>query len=246
MITRDKDRPHVAWDLETTGFNYDAQITTSGFWFLGENGFAVLVLNTNGAATEADRFEAQLENVSGATVTVRPAADETELLETMRRVLFERFDRDYNRLTAFHADSWKGGFDLPFIRTRCLARGVDWVFDGIEFCDLWEPITKRVNTNVRYHDKTDDVNSLTGAHDILFEREEAVVMLTTDETAEHPWYHDRRYDPFTDSGSAAVNYDRGEVLSVMQHNLADIHRTWELGELVRRVVPSKDITTKKL
>lgn len=56
----------------------------------------------------------------------------------------------------------------------------------------------------------------------------------------------RQYDPFADSGSASANYDRGEFLPILQHNLADVHRTWEICELVRKLVPSKDITTKKL
>ncbi|WP_276302558.1 hypothetical protein [Halorussus lipolyticus] len=83
------------------------------------------------------------------------------------------------------------------------------------------------------------MNSLTRTHEILFECEEAADVLTVEETAEHPWYRDRRYDPFEDSGSVAANYDRGEVLLILQHNLADIHRTWELGELVRRAVHRK-------
>jgi len=33
---------------------------------------------------------------------------------------------------------------------------------------------------------------------------------------------------------------------VLEHNLADIHRTWELGEVIREYAPSKDISTKKL
>lgn len=122
MLDRKNDRRHVAWDLETTGFQWNAEITVSGFWFPGGAGTAELVLNTGGATTEADRYEDQLESVSGATVTVTPAADETELLEEMRRILFERFDREYCRLVAFNADSWKGGFDLPFARMRCLTR----------------------------------------------------------------------------------------------------------------------------
>lgn len=245
MINRDNARRHIAWDLETTGLAWTDEITVSGIWLPGDTGTADLVLNTGGAEVETDRFESRLTACSGATVNVTAAPDETDLLETMRQLLFRGFDREYCRLTAYNGDSWKGGFDLPFVRTQCLKRGVDWVFDGIEFCDLWEPITKRLNTTVAYPGGTDAVNSLAGAHEILFGQETTAVV-AQDVDDDHPWYHDRRYDPFTESVHAVEYYNRGDFLPVLKHNLADIHRTWELGELVRTVVPPDDIDTKKL
>ena len=63
------------------------------------------------------------------------AGDARELLEESRQVVFERLNRDYDWLVAYNAESWKGGFDLPFVRTRCIRQGVDWVFDGVLFAD---------------------------------------------------------------------------------------------------------------
>lgn len=124
--------------------------------------------------------------------------------------MFDRFDHDYNRLTAFHGDSWKGGFDLPFLRTRCIARGVGWVFDGLTYADVWDPVKKRVNTTVGYWGKTDAVNSLDGAHGILLGDDPPSVV--TEEAPDHSWYADREYDPFASSGSASYCYERGELL----------------------------------
>ncbi|PSP77807.1 hypothetical protein BRC88_12640 [Halobacteriales archaeon QS_4_69_225] len=62
----------------------------------------------------------------------------------------------------------------------------------------------------------------------------------------HPWYDEYRYDSFEDSGSAAAHYREGEYHPMLEHNLADIHRTWELGEVIREYTPSKDISSKKL
>ena len=67
-----------------------------------------------------------------------------------------------------------------------------------------------------------------------------------DDVDGHVWYGESPYDPFDDSGSAAAHYREGDSLSVCLHNLADVHRTWELDELVRQFVSSKDITNKKL
>lgn len=141
MIDRDPDcdRRHVAWDLETTGFAWDAHFTVSGFWFLDGSGHAELVVNTGDTSIDIDQYETHLERVSDATVTITAADNETALLKALRRVLFDRFERDYNRLTAFHADSWKGGFDLPFLRTRCIDNGVEWVLTASRFSTSGSP-----------------------------------------------------------------------------------------------------------
>jgi hypothetical protein len=237
------DRDHVAWDIETTGFGWSEEITVSGFWFPG--GHATLVVNSGPHAVDGDAFEERLSETCGAPVSLVIADDEAELLEKMRQAVFDRFDRDYNRIVAYNAESWKGGFDLPFVRTRCIRRGIDWVFDGVLFADLWEPVKKRLNTTHTAYGASDDANSLTGAYDLLFDHNDGLQRLI-DDCEGHSWYSDRPYDPFGDSGSAAARYREGDLLPVLEHNLADIHRTWELGELVRKFVSSKDISEKKL
>lgn len=237
------DRDHVAWDIETTGFDWSEEITVSGFWFPG--GHATLVVNVGPHAVDGDAFEERLSETCGAPVSVVVAEDETALLGETRQIVFERFDRDYNRLVAYNAESWKGGFDLPFVRTRCIRRGVEWVFDGVVFADLWEPVKKRLNTTYTAYGASDDANSLTGAYVLLFDRNDHLTHLL-DDVEEHMWYGESPYDPFDDSGSAAAHYREGDLLPVCLHNLADVHRTWELGELVRRFVSTKDVSEKKL
>lgn len=246
MIDRVTGRQHIAWDIETTGFASQDAITAAGFWF--PCGYAELIVNTEpiDSSLPRDACESQLADVSGGvSVTVTQATDESELLAAMRRIVFERFDRNYDRLVAFNAESWKNGFDLPFVRTRCLEHGHDWIFDGIEFADLWDPIRKRLNTTHTIHGKQPEINDLAGAHATLLGRS-SMPPLDIDDVERHPWYHDHQYDPFDDSGRAVTCYRQGELNLLLQHNLADIHRTWELGELVRTFVSSKDITTKKL
>lgn len=239
-----QDRDYVAWDIETTGFTWDDRVTVSGFWL--PHGEAILVLNTDGREVKPSRMEQELKSVSGGVpVTIHPEPDEKSVLKRMAHVVFDRFERDYNTLVAYNAESWKGGFDLPFVRTRCVHHGVDWVFERVLFTDLWEPVKKRVNTTYTAHGKSDSVNSLTGAYRLLSDRLDGLraVLEVPDE---YVWYADHQYDPFADSGSAAAHYERGEYLPVCLHNLADIHRTWEVGELLRHYLPSKDLSTKRL
>lgn len=169
MYESNSDRSHVAWDIETTGLSWSDQITVSGFWL--PDGRARLILNANGEGVDTHTFEQHLEDVSGGVpVTVIPTSDESGLLQEMHQLVFDYFDREYDRLIAFNAESWKSGFDLPFTRTSCIAHGVDWVFDGIEFADLWDPLKKRLNTTYSSYGSTSETNSLTGSHRILFDQ----------------------------------------------------------------------------
>lgn len=245
MFGTSADRGHVAWDIETTGFAWDDRVTVAGFWYPA--GHADLIVNTAGEPVDTDAYERQLREISGGvTATVTAAADERGLLEAMGRTLFERFDREYNRLVAFNAEGWKGGFDLPFVRTRCARHGLDWVFDDIRFADLWDATCKRLNTTHTAHGKSVDVNTLTGAHELLVA--DATLPASVVEAGSDAFvpYQAARYDPFEDSSSAVGHFRRGEYRPVLQHNLADIHRTWELGELVRTYVAGSDVSTKRL
>ncbi|WP_128081512.1 hypothetical protein [Haloferax sp. ATB1] len=110
--------------------------------------------------------------------------------------------------------------------------------------DLYDPVKKRLNTTHTAYGASADANTLTGAHELLFEDAPDPAGLIDVEG--HPRYASRAYDPFESSGSAAHHYRIGELLPVCLHNLADVHRTWELGELVRVFAPAKDITEKRL
>jgi len=254
----------VAWDIETTGFGATDQVTVSGFWYPA--GHAELVLNTNSdpdrsqapgsyidgrdASSDVDLAEQRLEDLSGVPVNIRAVRDEESLLETLEKTIFERFDRERNCLVAFNAESWKGGFDLPFLRTRCIAHDKDWVFDGIRFTDLWDPIKKRINTTWTAYEADLTMNSLGGAYDLLLDEVPAETfdpgIQHVDQSTEQVRYTENAYDPFDASAEAVTAYNREDFSDVCQHNLADIHRTWELASIVREYVSSTDISTKRL
>jgi len=242
MFDRKNQRSHVAWDIETTGFNWNDEITVSGFWFPA--GHATLLLNAETITTDSTEYEERLEAIKeGLDVRVHVCEGEPDLLRTMHDVVFDQIESDYNRLIAFNAETWKSGFDLPFLRTRCIKHDVSWLFSDLQFADLWEPVKKRLNTTHTTHGTSMDINSLTGAHELLFAQ---TIPTTFVSETNHPWYCTTEYDPFDDSSRAVNCYNRGDYLPILQHNLADVHRTWELGELVRAFVSPKDITDKKL
>jgi hypothetical protein len=51
-------------------------------------------------------------------VAVTAVDDDAGRLRGMQPVVFEQFDWGYNRLAAFDAESSRGGFDPPFVKTR--------------------------------------------------------------------------------------------------------------------------------
>lgn len=246
MFDQNNDRAHVAFDIETTGFGYNESVTVVGFWF--PNGHACLLLNTPSIeATDRDALELAVRDHSGVSdVSLHVCEGDSSVLSEIRELMYDRFDRNYNRLVAFNAESWKGGFDLPFLRSLCIKTDVPWVFDGFQFADLYEPLKKRLNTTVTDYGGSVDANTLGGSHRLLAPDEESLEVLGEFVSEDHPWYEWHGYDPFEDSGSAVRAYKTEAYGDVLLHNLADIHRTWELGELLRMYVSSKDFSTKKL
>lgn len=237
------DRANVAWDIETTGLAWSDEITVSGFWF--PKGHATLIVNTGVHEINSEVTEQTLTEYCSAAVEIRSVESEAGLLTALRRLVFDRFDHDYNRLIAFHADAWNGGFDLPFTRTRCVRNGIEWVFSDVVFCDLYEPVKKRFNTSYTAYGATESINSLDGTTATLLDDNPNIPHLLELNT-DYQSYHDAPYDPFANSKMAAVAYDQGDLLAVCQHNLADIQRTWELGELARSFIPTRDLPEKKL
>lgn len=246
MFDRQNDRSHVAFDIETTGFGYKESVTAVGFWY--PDGHAALVLNVSDLddVDQDELTKVVSEKSGGVDVSVLLGETNQGVLREVREQMYAAFDRDYNRLVAFNAETWKGGFDLPFLRSLCIKCNVPWVFDGIQFADLYDPLSKRVNTTVTDHDTSAEANTLTGSHELLAPTKQVREMLGEHVPEDHPWYVEREYDPFGTSADAVRAYRNKQYHEVLLHNLADIHRTWELGELLRTYAPPKDISTKKL
>jgi hypothetical protein len=129
----------------------------------------------------------------------------------------EQLDGDRHYLTAYNGETWNGGFDLPFCRTRFLQHEMDWPFRDVAYADMMQ-IVDRFDTNGQ--------RDLVGVYDVL----------VGDETC----------DPFEDSAAAVDAFEDGDWLPLLKHNLADIQRTRELADLAGRFVPKSDFSMKNL
>jgi uncharacterized protein YprB with RNaseH-like and TPR domain len=112
------DLDPVAFDIETSGFGDGAVITVAGFAHdLGES----LICNLNGD-DEADQqaLVTALDAHSERPVQLELVEDEQALLKAIASFATHQLDGDRHYLTAFNGETWNGGFDLPFCRTRFL------------------------------------------------------------------------------------------------------------------------------
>lgn len=209
------DLDPIAFDIETDGFGDGAVITVAGFAHdLG----ASLVCNLDGRnAPEHTPLVTTLDQHYSGTVQVDFVDDERALLEAVATFATHQLDGDRHYLTAFNGETWSGGFDLPFCRTRFLQHEMDWPFGDVAYADMMQ-IVDRFDTN--------DQSDLVGVYDALIGAETC--------------------DPFADSAAAVDAFEDGEWLPLLKHNLADIQRTRELADLAGRFVPKSDFSMKNL
>ena len=205
----------IAFDIETSGLDEDAVITVAGFAHeLGES----IILNTGGRDTD-DRqsLVTTLDEQSAGTVQLEIVDSEKALLSSLASFATNQLDGERHYLTAFNGETWNGGFDLPFCRTRFLRYDMNWPFGDIAYADMMQ-IVDRFDT----HDQKD----LVGVYEALIGNETC--------------------DPFDDSAEAVDAYEDGTWLPLLEHNLADIQRTRELAELAGRFVARSDFKMKNL
>jgi hypothetical protein len=214
----------VAFDIETTGFEVDDEVTVIGFDFpMGARVFA----NTDGETVE-DLDQTVADRVSH-TVRATAHPSETALLKTVSEFGRERFrNEDGLLLVAYNGEKWQSGFDLPFLRTRLSHLDIEWPFRDVPYADLLPVIERRFNTTVGSGEERSAMNDLVGAYDTLIGGELSDA------------------DPFAESGEAVTAFKDGRYAEVVAHNVADIRRTRELGKLAQTYCSKSDIQLKSL
>lgn len=229
-------KTNVAIDIETTGFEVDGQVTVFGMLIESdEEQHAYVILNNGGclqntgSMSEVAKIQQTIKDVSPSEVEFATVADERILLQEIRSLLFERFDTDYDRLVAYHGETWNGGFDLPYLRSRYNALKMEWPFSGFDYLDLYPIISKRFNTALQGDgdDEVEDHNDLVHAHQILCNPKV-------------------EFDPYDDSAQAVSDYLAGNFIPLVQHNVSDIHRTADLAKIAEEYASPKQMQTDRL
>lgn len=213
----------IAFDIETEGLLMNKEITVAGLRFpLG----ALVLLNTDGRSVP-EKLQTHVQEKSGLdAVQVQVCESERDLLERLGEEAEERIRGKNRMLVAYNGETWRGGFDLSFLRTRCGLNDVRWPFNDLPYADLMPIIKKRVNTRVDGEESPKEIADLCGAFDALI--------------------GDDHCDPYEDSNEAISAAYNGEWESLVLHNVADINRTQQLADWMQRYVPASDFRLKNL
>ena len=209
----------VAFDIETTGFDVDDEVTVVGFAV--PMGVRVFV-QTGGR--EAAGVESAVEaGVSETLVRISTHASERALLIAVIEFVAERV-RDDMLLVAYNGERWSGGFDLPFLRTRYAQRDLAWPFVDVPYADVMPLVTDRFNTTVDGAEQS----GLVTAYDVLCGGA------------------DGDLDPFDDSVEAVAAFEDGRFAPLVLHNVADVLRTRALGRAAERYCSKSEFNVKSL
>lgn len=210
----------AALDIETTGTAPDDEITVIGVDIpMGSR----LFLNTNGR-DYSEAITHDLDNAFGRVVTITTCESERSVLTSFQKFATERLvdadqlGEDEFKYAAYNGETWNGGFDLPFIRTRCGAHDIAWPLQGA-YIDVMTVVGDHFN--VSGNDLETTYGELVGQG--LNER-----------------------DPFAESGAAVRSWNAGEFKPLLQHNLVDIRRTRELVAVAERYCSSSHFSMRSL
>jgi hypothetical protein len=220
----------VAFDIETTGFGVDDEVTVVGVAV--PVGVRVFV-QTGGrpAETVGDDVESAVTAVTPDDVLVNVSMHSSEqgLLVAVSAFVAERLSGADLLLVAYNGERWNGGFDLPFLRTRYAACDLAWPFIDVPYADLLPIVEDRFNTTVIDGDgEAVTRNDLDHAYDVLCDSAYSDV------------------DPFASSEEAVAAFADGRFGELARHNVADVLRTRALGQLTERYCAKSEFDVKSL
>lgn len=194
---------NIAFDIETTGLDsVNSEITMIGFEPDDENDNTIFLINTD----PFENVEEQLRKENSIQIDYVLFDSEYKLLNKGLRMISEQLNTEQQRLYAYNGKTWDGGFDIPFIRTRCIQHNIEWILHDIYYIDVYPSIKKDIYTQKQNNKKS--YNDLDNAHEIL-----------SNKTIK---------DPF-DSSKEATN---SKIIPVIKHCYADIRRTKNLFNII--------------
>jgi uncharacterized protein YprB with RNaseH-like and TPR domain len=214
----------VAVDIETTGFTTEDEVTVVGFAL--PMGCRVFCQTSGRSVSGLEARVRERVGGEGAHVVVSTHESEVGLLEAVGVFAGERLQGAEVLVVAYNGERWKAGFDLPFLRTRLAATGVEWPFVDVPYADLLPVIRHRFNTTTGADG--DSVGDLVGVYEVLCDGEYAGL------------------DPFADSAEAVAAFEAGRFEDLVVHNVADVLRTRALGRLAQAYCSKSDFSLKSL
>lgn len=210
---------HVTIDIETTGFDVDDEVTVVGFTLeLGCRVFYQI------GGRQHDGCEKAVRERTGEHVKVSAHRSEAVVLESVAAFASTRLQPNDVLLIAYNGEVWRGGFDLPFLRTRFAAHDVAWPFTDVPYADLLPIVRDQFNTTIDGEGAAD----LATAYEVLCDGDYGA------------------FDPFEDSVEAVTAFEDGRFADLVCHNVSDVLRTRALSRLAKRYCSKSDFNLKSL
>lgn len=151
----------VAGDIETTGLCGDDEITALT---LSDGDEFVVFLNAGEDASDVSATTIQTELVDtvpvDATFRGVVCGSSAALLDSAREYITESYDAETTLFVFYNGETWRGGFDLSFIRSVCLREACEFPFTGYGYLDLYPLFGKRGRVNVTRKPETPDLSKM--------------------------------------------------------------------------------------
>lgn len=133
----------IAFDIETTGFQADDELTVVGF---DSPVSSRVFLNTNGTTPQAGLTD-RLNDILQTPVQLSLHDSEQKLLDELATFVTSTLTQRDAKLVAYNGERWNWGFDLPFLRTRLCTHGLKWPFGTLPYVDVMDVFETRFNTS---------------------------------------------------------------------------------------------------
>ena len=111
----------VAFDIETTGFETTEQVTVVGF----DADISSRVFLNVGDRGKPSSLEERLDEEMNPAVVLSTHESEATLFRAMTDFVESSLTTQEIKLVAYNGETWNGGFDLPFVRTRLTTHDLD-------------------------------------------------------------------------------------------------------------------------
>jgi len=132
-----KESNNIAFDIETEGFaggNGD-EVTILGFHPESTKDKSLFLVNKKDKDIDEREVWEELQDIPVHNTIVIFYNSEYELLNTGFRNLIQNMDVKNQRFYGYNAETWGGGFDFPFLRTRFIKHNIEWYLDGVYYAD---------------------------------------------------------------------------------------------------------------
>lgn len=139
-----------AFDIETEGTRATNKMTTLTLEDDGE--FVVFARAPDGEPANPPSLEDRVEMKTGESIALVPCESQAEILTECRTYIEDNFSLERDILTAYNGETYRGGFDLKFLRTVAIREGIpeQFPFTNYPFTDVYDVIVgrDRINTDM--------------------------------------------------------------------------------------------------